>query len=221
LVLGSGAAFSLTRASARFRKRFENGDGLTEAGRRLKPAPRQEHLGQTRVLILKEMRKLLTILVCAAAFGATAAERRAPGFALMDSKGVWHDLADFRGKPVLLALIQTTCPHCAAFAENLQHVQEKYGDRLGVIAVVVPPDNLEKAGAFVAGHNITYPLVFDMGQMCMSYLRSPDLKFPRLYIIDGNGMIVSDNEYSPLTGALFEGNGLSVAVERLLGAPRK
>ena len=173
------------------------------------------------MLIWKEMRKLLTILVCAAACVATAADRRAPGFALMDSRGAWHDLADFRGKPVLLALIQTTCPHCAAFADNLQRAQEKYGDRIGVIAVVVPPDTLQKAGAFVAGHNITYPLVFDMGQVCMSYVRTPDLKFPRLYIIDGAGMIVSDNEYSPLTSALFEGSGLGPAVERLLGASKK
>jgi peroxiredoxin len=167
------------------------------------------------------MRKFLTILVCLAACVATAADRRAPGFDLADTNGAWHDLADYRGKPVLLAMIQTTCPHCAAFAENLERVREKYGDKIGVLAVVVPPDTLDKAKQFTAGHKITYPIVFDSGQMCFSYVRNPNLQFPRLYIIDNSGMIASDNEFSPLTAALFEGNGLSPVIDRLLAAPKK
>jgi peroxiredoxin len=167
------------------------------------------------------MRKFLTTLVCLTACVATAADRRAPGFDLADTNGVWHDLADYRGKPVLLAMIQTTCPHCAAFAENLERVREKYGDKIGILAVVVPPDTLDKAKQFIAGHKITYPIVFDSGQMCFSYVRNPNLQFPRLYVIDGSGMIVSDNEFSPLTAALFEGNGLSPVIDRLLAAPKK
>jgi peroxiredoxin len=167
------------------------------------------------------MRKLLTAVLCVAACAATAAGRRAPGFSLMDSKGVWHDLADYRGKPVLLAMIQTTCPHCAAFAGNLEHAQEKYGDRIGVMAVVVPPDTFDKAKDFVAGHKITFPILFDMGQMCMSYVRSSNLQFPRLYIIDQNGMIYADDEFSPLTANVFEGDGLAATIDRLLAAPKK
>ena len=167
------------------------------------------------------MRKLLTALLCMAACAATAADRRAPGFSLMDSKGVWHDLADYRGRPVLLAMIQTTCPHCAGFADNLERAQEKYGDKIGVMAVVVPPDTLDKTKDFVAGHKITFPILFDMGQMCMSYVRSSDLKFPRLYIIDRNGVIYADDEFSPLTADVFEGNGLTTVIDRLLAAPQK
>jgi peroxiredoxin len=152
---------------------------------------------------------------------AIAAERRAPGFSLMDSKGAWHDLADYRGKPVLLAMIQTTCPHCAQFAESLQRAQEKYGDKIGILAVVVPPDTFDKAKDFIAGHKITYPVVFDMGQMCMSYVRGSKLEFPRLYIIDGNGMIYADDEFSPLTLDIFEGNGLNSVIDRLLGASKR
>ena len=155
-----------------------------------------------------------------AACAATAADRRAPGFSLMDSKGVWHDLADYRGKPVLLAMIQTTCPHCAGFADNLERAQEKYGDKIGVMAVVVPPDTLDKTKDFVAGHKITFPILFDMGQMCMSYVRSSNLTFPRLYIIDRNGMIYADDEFSPLTADVFEGNGLAAVIDRLLGAKK-
>ena len=160
-------------------------------------------------------------MLCGAACVAMAADRRAPGFTLMDSKGEWHDLADYHGKPVLLAMIQTTCPHCAAFADNLQRAQTKYGDKIAVIAVVVPPDTLDKAKDFVEGHKLSFPILFDMGQMCMSYVRGTRLTFPRLYVIDRNGMIYADDEFSPLNAAVFEGNGLNSVVDRLLGASRK
>jgi peroxiredoxin len=155
------------------------------------------------------------MVLCAAACAA-AAERRAPGFTLVDSKGEWHDLADYRGKPVLLAMIQTTCPHCARFAETLERAQEKYGEKIGVLAIVVPPDTLDKAKDFIAGHKITYPILFDMGQACMSYVRTAKLEFPHLYIIDRNGMIYADDEFSPLQSDVFEGDGLNTVIDHLL-----
>lgn len=166
------------------------------------------------------MRKILTVILCAAACVALAAERRAPGFSLMDTKGDWHDLADYRGKPVLLAMIQTTCPHCAAFAETLEKTQQKYGEKIAVLALVVPPDTLDKARDFAAGHKVTYPILFDVGQVCMSYVRNPKLQFPRLYVIDRNGMIFADDEYSPLNLSLFEGDGLSPIVDHLLAGSK-
>jgi peroxiredoxin len=170
-----------------------------------------------------EMRRILTTLLCATAFVAAAADRRAPGFSLVDSKAQEHDLADYRGKLVLLAFIQTTCPHCATFAEILQQTQEKYGDRVAVLAVVTPPDDPGKVNAFIAGHKVTYPILFDSGQMSYSYVLSQNLNFPQLFIIDGAGAIRASHEYSPLTREIFEGNGLVPAVGRLLNesAPRK
>jgi hypothetical protein len=35
-------------------------------------------------------------------------------------------------------------------------------------------------------------------------------------VIDRNGMVYSDNEFSPLTEAIFEGNGLGPVIDRLL-----
>jgi peroxiredoxin len=168
-----------------------------------------------------EMRKLLTILLCVTACVAAAADRRAPGFSLVDSKGVEHDLADYRGKPVLLAFIQTTCPHCAVFAEKLQQAQEKYGGRIAVLAVVTPPDDGAKVNNFIAGHKIGFAILFDSGQMSYSYVLSQNLAFPKLYLIDGTGMIRAEHDYSPLANDIFEGNGLGPAIDRLLAAPKK
>lgn len=169
------------------------------------------------------MRKILTTLLCATALVLSAADRRAPGFSLIDSSGAEHDLADYRGKLVLLALIQTTCPHCATFAENLQQAQEKYGDKVAVLAVVTPPDDPPKIKSFIDGHKITYPILFDSGQMSYSYVLTATLNFPQLFIIDGSGKIVAEHAYGPLTKEIFEGNGLNSAISRFLssGPPKK
>ena len=74
------------------------------------------------------MRVILATLICAAAVFAAEPGQRAPGFALMDSKGDIVDLYDFRGKPVIVEFMQTTCPHCASFVSVLDKVQQKFGD---------------------------------------------------------------------------------------------
>jgi peroxiredoxin len=171
------------------------------------------------VLTWKEMRKLLTLLLCAAAC-MTAADRRAPGFSLVDSKAVEHDLADYRGKPVLLAFIQTTCPHCATFAQKLQQAQEKYGSKVAILGVVTPPDDRGKVLDFAAGHHLTFTILFDSGQMSYSYVLTPNVSFPKLFTIDGNGMIKAQIEASPLTTDIFEGNGLGPLIEGLLSGKK-
>ena len=86
---------------------------------------------ERRMLRWKKMRTIVATLLCALALSAAEPGQRAPGFALMDSKGDLHDLYDFRGKPVIVEFMQTTCPHCAAFAGTLERVQAKYGNKIG------------------------------------------------------------------------------------------
>jgi len=163
-----------------------------------------------------EMRRILTTLLCAAAFTAAAADRRAPGFSLVDSKAQEHDLADYRGKPVLLAFIKTDCPHCAAFAQILQLAQQKYGDKIAVLAVVNHPDDPTTVNTFLASHKITYPILFDSGQMAYSYVLSQGLSYPQLFVIDAEGIIRAEYEYSPVTREIFEGDGLGPAIRPFL-----
>jgi peroxiredoxin len=169
------------------------------------------------------MKRFLIALLCAGALFAADVNRRAPGFSLVDSKGVEHDLADYRGKLVLLVFMQTTCPHCAGFAELLQQTQEKYGSRIAVLAVVLPPDDQGKVAAFIAGHRIKYPVLLDIGQVAYSYVLTQTLVFPHLYMIDGGGIIRRDFVYGPLERDVFEGDQLAAEVNRLLpaGAPEK
>jgi thiol-disulfide isomerase/thioredoxin len=177
------------------------------------------------------MKLVFSLLLCGAAAaiwcGGSAAQaqqnlRRAPSWALADYKGQWHDLLDYRGKVLVLEMMQTTCPHCAAFADILGQIPHKYEDKVAVLAVVSPSnDTPQKVMEYVTGHKVTYPVVFDMGQMQYSYILQPHVDLPHVYIIDQNGYIRGDYGYGVTTRDIFEGKQLFTEIDRLLGTPAK
>lgn len=168
------------------------------------------------------MRKLLILFACTLALCAADGLRRAPGFALPDSRMRVVDLYDYHGKVVLLELMQTTCPHCANFAEVLRDVEQKYGSKVQILSVVkAPEDNSNTVAKFAIEHKIDYPILFDAGQMAYSYLLSTNLQFPHVYLIDGQGYIQGDWTYGLTTRDIFEGKGLFGAIDRLLAEGKK
>jgi peroxiredoxin len=164
------------------------------------------------------MRIFAILLLCAAAlFGGEHTGRRAPGFALPDTKLKMHDLADYRGRVVVLEFMQTDCPHCATFAAVLNQVQQKYGSKVAVLAVAnVPHDTPQKLAQYIAGHKITYPVLYDQGQMEYSYLLKGTIENPYVFLIDASGTIRGDWGYGALTKEIFEGKGLFNEIDRLL-----
>jgi peroxiredoxin len=163
------------------------------------------------------MKKLLGLLLCTVALFAADPLRRAPGFCLIDTTGQWRDLADYRGKIVLVEIMQTTCPHCATFSSVLNGLKAKYADRLAILALANPPDTPQAMQQFVNGHKLAFPLLYDQGQVAASYVRSPSVDLPTIYLIDGNGMIRNSWQNSVLTKDIFEGQGLSREIDKLLG----
>src|SRR5579864_5911558 len=84
---------------------------------------------------------IILAVVCSVA-SAQETPRRAPGFALPDPEYKhFYDLQDYRGKVVLIDIMSTTCPHCMLTSTTLEQVKEKYGDKVQVLSVVLPPDN--------------------------------------------------------------------------------
>jgi peroxiredoxin len=71
---------------------------------------------------------------------------------------------------------------------------------------------------FVAGHKLTYPLLYDQGQVGYSYVRAGSIDLPAVYLIDAGGMIRSSWQNGPLTTDIFEGGGLSREINKLLAA---
>ena len=95
-------------------------------------------------------------------------------------------------------------PHLQQLADTLVQVKKKYGDKIAILSVVTLPDTFAEADAFAAKHGITWPIVFDSGQMIASYMEvtpsNPQVHFPHLFVIDGAGMI--RNDYEALTTRL-------------------
>lgn len=145
--------------------------------------------------------------------------RRAPGFSLPDADFKRYDLQDYRGsKWVLIEFINTNCPDCRELSKSLEQVKARFGRRLQILAVVLPPDNTESAARYSADVGLTYPLLFDQGQMAASYFnatpRNPRFHTPHLFIIDPKGIIVRD--FGHEDAAVLEGPALLRLVEDLL-----
>jgi len=166
------------------------------------------------------MRTLLTCFAAALTLAASGAysNRRAPGFSLADSHYEQHDPQDYRGRVLLIDIMQTTCGTCMKLVDALEQVKAKYGDRIGIISVVTLPDNFSTADQFVASHNVTWPLVFDSGQMIASYLQvtpaNPQVHFPHLFVIDKDGMI--RNDFDGTEDKALTADGISAEIDKLL-----
>jgi peroxiredoxin len=167
------------------------------------------------------MRSLFCLLACAATLmGGDLSGRRAPGFSLVDSDFVQHDAQDYRGKILLVELMQTTCPHCGMFSNILQEVATRYAGKVAVLSIVNPPDNTATVKNYIAEHKLTYPLLFDCGQVAASYMKATpqhtNFSVPHLFIIDAQGTIQNDHGYSPFTQGIFEGRDLFSELDRIV-----
>jgi peroxiredoxin len=172
------------------------------------------------------MRFFLCLLASAALLLASGelSGRRAPGFSLPDLHLQQHDPQDYRGKILILDIIQTNCPHCGAFSEVLEKVHSKYGDQVAVLSIVNPPDTQATVAQFAAAHKVSTPILFDCGQVSVSYLKAtpqnPTVDVPHVFLIDGQGVIRNDFAYGFDTRNIFEGDGLSAEIDKLLGVRR-
>ena len=65
------------------------------------------------------MKFVLTLILASAGVLSAQPARRAPGFSLPDLDYKQYDLADYRGKVVVLDIIQTACPKCIELTRTL------------------------------------------------------------------------------------------------------
>src|SRR5271165_6573254 len=170
------------------------------------------------------MRKLTCslLLFTSLVFGSgELSNRRAPGFALpTPDYRRWYDLQDFRGKVLIIEIMSTSCPHCMLTSTTLEKVRDKYGDKVGILSIVVPPDNQDTVFRYMQTNKVTVPIIADMGQVTITYMKvrpgQSQVPLPHLFLIDKQGMIRNDFEYNDSTKSVFEGPGLFPEIEKLL-----
>jgi len=174
---------------------------------------------------MRLLRAFCGVWLCAGLLVAAdqLSNRRAPGFSLPDLNLKQHDLADYRGKIVLLDFMKTDCPHCQALSRQLEQVKAKYGFKVAILSIAIPPDNQQTVVRYIQTNFLTTPVLFDCGQMAASYLKigpqNPTVDLPHLFVIDGEGLIRHDFAFEA-DREILEGKGLFPVLDRLLaGAP--
>ena len=143
------------------------------------------------------MRKIAVAWISASLllFGQGQTQRRAPSFSLPDSTFKQHDILDYRGHWLLIDFMKTDCPHCKALSKTLEQVKMRYGAKISMLSIVVPPENLTTVAKYVAENKTTTPILFDSGQVAASYFNltptsGGGFDTPHWFAVNPNGMIM-------------------------------
>jgi cytochrome c biogenesis protein CcmG/thiol:disulfide interchange protein DsbE len=115
-----------------------------------------------------------------------------------------EDIADLRGKVVVVNIFASWCPPCAAEAPMLEQVQKQIVRRGATILGVTYLDAAPDSEQFVKAHGITYPVVRDTGTTFTQDWGTTGV--PETYIINREGRVAailrSQVSQSWLDGAL-------------------
>jgi thiol-disulfide isomerase/thioredoxin len=132
----------------------------------------------------------------APAAAAIAVGQKAPEFAVSTTGGPF-DLAQAGGKPTLLEVFATWCPHCQRETAVLNSVYAAYRSRVNIVAVAGSPYAMDESQpesqadvvAFMEKFNVVYPVAFDSTlDVGHKYLQGG---FPTVVLIGTDGRIQS------------------------------
>jgi peroxiredoxin len=120
--------------------------------------------------------------------------QKAPPFAVSTTGGPF-DLANAGGKPTLLEVFATWCPHCQHETSVLNGLYPAFKDRVNIVAVSGSPYAMDESQAesqadvidFATKFNVVYPVAFDPNlTVAHSYLQGG---FPTVVLIGRDGTI--------------------------------
>ena len=127
---------------------------------------------------------------CAPAAPPPAADSNlAPAFTGVDLRGQRFDLADLRGRVVLLNVWATWCEPCREELPELQALQQRHGaDGLVVVGVSIDAARAEReVRRLVAAARVTYPIVLDPKSTIVPPFKV--VGYPTTFLIDRQGAI--------------------------------
>jgi peroxiredoxin len=113
-----------------------------------------------------------------------------PDFPFTDLAGRQHTLSEFRGKYVLISYWSTMCGWAVEEIPQLKQAYNSYYER-GFEIVGLLDDELDRARAFVAGEEITWPNAVPDSTRDLVQRRFRFIQTPTLLLLDHQGRIIS------------------------------
>ncbi len=115
-----------------------------------------------------------------------ADRKSAPGFTLTDSNGSKVQLADYRGKVVLLNFWATWCGPCQVEIPWFEEFEQQYKSRgFAVLGVSMDEDGWAAVKPYIAEHKLNYRIL--LGDDSVSQLYGGLDSLPTTFMIDRDG----------------------------------
>jgi peroxiredoxin len=113
----------------------------------------------------------------------------APNFVLKDIHGNEINLAQFKGKPVLINFWATWCGPCKQELPSMQRLHDtssKNGE-IQIIAISIDRFNIDRVNEFAKQFNLSFPILLDKGRKAQKsyYIRG----LPTSYLVDADGTL--------------------------------
>jgi thiol-disulfide isomerase/thioredoxin len=141
---------------------------------------------------VKRFLRAFALVLCVATLSMpvpAAPKGQAPDFRLPGTKSEIK-LAAFRGKPVYVDFWASWCGPCRKSFPWMNEIQEKYGNKIKVIAINLDQERAE-ADKFLKQNPPKFTIAFDpSGKTAEAYKVKA---MPSSYLIDPNGRIVSSH----------------------------
>ena len=151
--------------------------------------------------------------------------RPAGEFAIFMPNGQQELLTKYRGKPVMMMFIFTTCPHCQALCQLVTKLNSEYGPRgFQPLAVAFNDANATTVSDFIRTYRPNFPVGFAPRESVLDYLKytsTQRLTVPQIVFIDKKGSIRAQSQIDN-ADRLGEEPKLRKEIEALLaegGAP--
>jgi peroxiredoxin len=184
---------------------------------------------------MRSARTLAVFLsIClSAVFAEQIVPRQSPEFVIDYPGGKQALLSNYKGKVVVLAFIQTTCPHCQATCQMLSKLNTELGAKgFQPLAVAVNAMALMLVNDFTRDYKVNFPVGASERDPMLNYVQINGAErwvVPQLVLIDRKGII---RKQTPPLGdeKMQEENSLRQQIESLLqessttkraGAPKK
>jgi peroxiredoxin len=125
--------------------------------------------------------------------GCFSQRQQAEGFTVETVKGVQYDLAELRGKVVVLYFWSTSCPICESVTPKLNTIAEKYSGE-NVVYLAISPERKQKVENFLKNHRFTFEVAAESFGVIFKYGEKGrdgefNMPFPTIFVINQAGEI--------------------------------